>query len=540
MAKLIALEWDAAEARVAVARADRGGEVTIEQAFAIPLATRGAEPSGEEETAVNAKLIEALRARQLGRADAVVALGRANIELRRLQLPPTPPEELPDMVRLQAMRQFSNIGDQWPIDYIPLSQTESNVDVLAAAISPAVVENVQQVASEVDLNVKNLVLRPFAAASLLKRSRPDDKRCRLVVDLLSSDADLFVLAGDKVAFVRTVRLPHTEGVTPALVTSMIGEVRRTVAAAQSQLGGQRIESIVVCGDPARYADLQTALEGQISLPIDFFNPFSAVTLSPELQRELPEFPGRYTPLFGMLLDSATATAHTIDFLHPRRRPEPTNHRQRILIWSAVAIAACCLLAAGVKFQFDRMDQENANLRATLAGLEPAVEAAKRKQAEMDRVEEFQMGQIPWLVDLQRISDRLPRARDAIVTDFSASWFATRGASEQGEGQIVLKGMVRNSDHIAVMRNSLRAGGYYRVDGKGVTPNRRGTDYHYRFDETLRLIATREPDPESESASESASGDVDSRPDEQEVDLTTEVTPSARSHTAGSPSGRQSS
>ena len=156
MAKLVALEWDAAEARVAVARTGRGGEMIVEQAFAIHLATRGADPGTEDEASIGKKLTEELARRNIGRADAVVALGRANIELRRLQLPPTPDDELPDMVRFQAMRQFSTIGEQWPIDFVPLSRNESNVDVLAAAIAPAVVKNVQEVCAGAELTAKNL------------------------------------------------------------------------------------------------------------------------------------------------------------------------------------------------------------------------------------------------------------------------------------------------------------------------------------------------------------------------------------------------
>ena len=536
MAKLVALEWDAAEARVAVARTGRGGEVIVEQAFAIHLATRGADPNTEDDASIGRKLAAELSRRNIGRTDAVVALGRANIELRRLQLPPTPDDELPDMVRFQAMRQFSTIGEQWPIDFIPLSRSETNVDVLAAAIAPAVVENVQSVCAGAELTPRNLVLRPFAAASLLKRARPEDSRCRLVVDVLSSDADLFVIADDKVAFVRTVRLPHTEGITPILITAMVGEVRRTIAAAQSQLGGQRIEAITVCGDPTRFPELQSALEAQLPLPMDFFNPFSAVTLAPELQRAIPEFPGRYTPLLGMLLDSATGSPHTIDFLHPRRRPEPKNNRQRVLIWTTVAVAACSLLAIGVKFQFDRMDRENAALRETLASLQTGTEAAQRKRAELDLVESFLAGDVPWLLDLERLSDKLPPAREAIVTEFTARWLDSRIPGESGEGQVTLKGLVRSSDQVAEMERSLRGEDHYRVDGKGYTPNLRGGNYNWYFDETLRLNAQRSRETEETETPAST----------PESEKTTQVQPQpgaevpSSSPTAGTVTGRQSS
>src|SRR5262245_11393134 len=105
MSQFLAIEWDAKEARVAVARA-RGKDATIEHAFAIALGDKGTVDS------TAGQLIAAeLQRRNIGRVETLVAVGRASIEFRQMSLPQAPPDEMPEMVRFQAMRQFTTIGD---------------------------------------------------------------------------------------------------------------------------------------------------------------------------------------------------------------------------------------------------------------------------------------------------------------------------------------------------------------------------------------------------------------------------------------------
>src|SRR4051812_30373941 len=103
MPRLLAIEWDNREARVAVA-STRGADILVEDAFSVALAPREDADKvhadkGHADSSVGAKLAAALTARQIRRGDALVAVGRTGIELKRLALPPAPDSELPAMVR---------------------------------------------------------------------------------------------------------------------------------------------------------------------------------------------------------------------------------------------------------------------------------------------------------------------------------------------------------------------------------------------------------------------------------------------------------
>src|SRR5262249_47469866 len=185
---------------------------------------------------VGADLTRALTEHGVARSEALVAVGRANIELRFLSTPPVPEEELPDVVRFQAVRQFTTLGDDWPLDFVPLApNADGGMNVLAAAIAPDLLKQIQKDCATAGITIGQLVLRPFAAAALLKGAAEDGK-CRMIVDLLRDEADLTVLIGSQVIFPRTVRLP-TVAEGEVLARALVAEGRRTMIAAQNQLGG---------------------------------------------------------------------------------------------------------------------------------------------------------------------------------------------------------------------------------------------------------------------------------------------------------------
>src|SRR4051812_21433286 len=361
MSRLIALEWDAKEARVAIGRTRGGGGVAIDQAFAVALPQR--EEGSTVEPAVGTAIAKALVDHGAARSEAIVAVGRANIELRFLSTPPVPEEELPDVVRFQAVRQFTTLGDDWPLDFVPLGpNADGGMNVLAATIAPDLLKQIQKDCTAAGVTVSKLVLRPFAAAAIIKGTS-DDGKCRMIVDLLREEADLTVLIGSQVIFPRTVRLPAVEG--EVLARALLAEGRRTMIAAQNQLGGRRVEEVVIFGDGQHHASLKQLLEKELTLTVRLVDPFEHVEWA-DAKAKKPEYPGTFAPLIGLMLDEAAGTAPTIDFLHVRKKPPPPNRRRRYLSIAA-AIAAVLLLGFGViQWQLWSLDSEIATLRTKRA------------------------------------------------------------------------------------------------------------------------------------------------------------------------------
>jgi Tfp pilus assembly PilM family ATPase len=486
MPQLLALEWDGNEARVVLART-RGRDAVIEDAFTIDLQAREA---GQNAAAhVGARLAAELTARNIGRVELLVAVGRKDIELRLLNVPPAPPEELPEVVRFQALRQFSSLGEDWPLDFVPLAaKDEIPTSVLAATLAPEQVKQIRAACEVASLTPRRMVLRPMAAASLLSHQLPDERmRCRLMIDMLSDEADLTVLVGEQVVFLRTCRLPGDS--EPAAQSALlINEIRRTMVAAQNQLGGQRVEYVIVCGNPADHTELLQRLGRELSLRIECFDPFAALPISDQLRTRLPSRHGRFAPLLGMLVDEAAGTPHAIDFLNPRRRPPPPDRRRQRWLLAGAAGTLAAAVCGYVYFEFATLSSELRDRTKELADIEKLVKPSQQKIKHAQEIEKFVHSDITWLDELHRLSDttHFPAAEDAIVTHLNAAAREPHaGARDAHGGTLTVEGVVRDPKVIERMEASLRDP-RHAVAGTGSRSDPSGQSYAWKFKETVTV------------------------------------------------------
>jgi len=401
-----------------------------------------------------------------------------------LTLPPSPFEELPDLVRFQALREFTTIGEDWPLDFVHVDAGDDDTfSVLAAAISPKMVAQIQATCSAAELSAKRLVLRPFAAASLLRRHDDGLQPCRLIVDLLADEADLTVLVDESVVLTRTVRVVSSDAAT-AQSRALLGEIRRTIASAQNQLRGQRVGKVILCGGESEHRMLQETIESELSLPVERFDPFSKLPLAGDARSLHLEHPGSFAPLLGMLLDEADDARHAVDFLHPRQRPEPPNQRRRMALIGATAAVAVLAVGFLTWNMLSDLDDESAERQLEQQRLEKKLPAAVKTQAAASAVEAFLDSDITWLDELADLSQDLPPAEDVLITQLNFSTRSPRG------GQIIIDGHTREPDQLVDVQESLRARGRSIVS-TGTQYDRRRSEYAWRFKETA-LIEPREP------------------------------------------------
>jgi Tfp pilus assembly PilM family ATPase len=478
MPQLLALEWDDAEARVAVAEVRRGSLV-LEQAFAVtmtgtapgaagsapgPVSASGAHDLG----AVGRRIGEALTARGIKRGKTLVAVGRANIELKNLAVPPAPPDELPEMVRFQAEREFNTLADNWPLDFLPLPSDEGeSQSVLAAAISPDLVAEIEVTCQSASLTPQRLILRPCAAAALLSRVRPGkENKLRLLVDLLAEEADLTVLAGDVVVFMRTTRLP-SEALRTDPLRALVPEIRRTIAAVHNRFHNQRIEELFVCGDGPTQETIARDIGRELGLPTEVINPLKACTLGGELLRSLPDHPSRFAPLVGMLLNEAAPGEGIIDFLNPRRKAEAPSRRREWSLAAAAGIAVVLAIAGWIWYQITSLDEEIAALQQKSSQMgegrnDKTATPVKKALASSDQAAEIQKwlaGDINWLDELAALSTKAPSAQDVMLTNFT-----TPNDPFKHTSKMHLDAVARTSDVPDQLNRALRD------DAHQVTPN----------------------------------------------------------------------
>ena len=482
MSRLLAIEWDAAQARIAVGRV-RGTALVVEQAFTVALPKRTDGDAGGSEKDIGSAIAAALAQRGLSRSEALVAVGRANIELRFLTTPPAPAEELPDLVRFQAMRQFTTLGDDWPLDFVPLEENrDGGMNVLAAAISPELVQQIRDTCAAAGITCSRLVLRPFATAALLLAAQADD-RCRMLVDLLRDEADLTVMAGGKVIFPRTIRLPESDA-GEVQGRALLGEIRRTVIAAQNQLGGRKVEQVVIFGDGEHHAALQRLLEEELTLEagVELVDPLTKVELEGEARRQRPEFPGTFAPLFGMLAEEVAGRPQPVDFLNPRKRPAPPDRRRMYTIAGAVAGALAVAIVLLVWMQFASLNSEMTRLTQEIARQEKVAKSGKTARDRAARLERFAKGDIAWLDELRLVSEKAPPADKLRLERLAAQ------VQPEGGGTLIAQALASDPETIQEIQEKLRDGGRL-MRGSGGLKDPKLATLPWRF--TAEILVTAE-------------------------------------------------
>jgi len=511
MPRLLALEWNEQEARVVIGSA-RGKEVGIEQAFSVSM--RPSQP-GENLPAVDPgqRLAAALAARGVGRLDALVAIGRTNIELRQLSVPPAPDDELPDMVRFQALREFNAMQEDWALDYVPIDEDPGQPrTVLAAAIAPEQIELIRKTCKAAGLKPRRLVLRPCAAASLFCRQQADGRpRARLLVDLIAEEADLTVMIDRKVIFIRTARLPADPLADGEASQALVAELRRTMAAVQNQLGGRRVESIVLCGTGPQHAALAELIDQRLSVPAELFDPFGGLDLVGELartapeptsglvdvdwgervalreRRAMPEHPGRFAPLLGMLLDELHGSPPAVDFLHPRRRPAPPSRRPTYALAAAAVVVLVAAVAAYVLVQRSAVSGEIEELQAQVAELDRGITELGKTKKLVDAVDEWRSGDAVWLEELRWLSKNFPPAQEAMVTQLHL-------LHDPSGARMEVQVLARNSDTIEKVDKALREGDHRiaKEGAQGKPPPKSHSGYELQISRTVSAGQERAP------------------------------------------------
>lgn len=257
---------------------------------------------------------------------------------------------------------------------------------------------------------------------------------------------------------------------------LVGEMRRTMVAAQNQLGGRRVEAIALCGAGPRHVALAAALSEALSVPVETFDPFEGFELGPELRRGLPDNPGRFAPLVGMLASEAEGTGHAMDFLHPRRKPLPPSRRNRIVAGAAAAVVVVLGVVLWTHLQRQWLTEEVESLRRELPKWEQAAARAVKARDTAALVGNWTATDIVWLDQLARLSERFPAARETMLQELSF------GPGPKG-GQIELQGLARTAESIAEVERAL-ADETHRVLGKGSSEDRSNPNYAWQFATTV--------------------------------------------------------
>ena len=444
MAKLVAIDWDRFEVRTVVART-QGDEIAIEQLETTPIALDAQESNiaGLEE-----QLTQALGKQRLPRSQTLTAIGRSLCELRTLSMPPSPPEELPEMVRFQAQREFSSLSDNAPLDYLPLGEEGAEPgEVVAAAISSDLANQVTGALTSSGLDLERMVMRPAAAMSFaLRRCERSRQGVTLVIAPLAESAELTIAKNGVLVFTRSFRLPPDwqPGETGE---PLLGEVRRTIAAARNQLGGSAVEHIVLFGTKDRLQGLSERLAERTQLDVELVDPLEGTSVR---KSDLPERPERFAALLGMLTDEAAGVAPAIDFKNPRKKPEPKSNTSRYILYGAAAAALLLAVTGGIYWKYSATEASIAKLNKKLIAYNQDNDRLKPTATLATSLDRWKESDRNWLEELRVLSTiESVGADDFMLESFQAT------AQDGLPGEVSIIGRAKSDAAKGMLQTALR-------------------------------------------------------------------------------------
>ena len=485
MARILALDWDRREARFVLAEAARGS-VRIKAAETVRLESAGDECADDEQPLAE-KVGEAVRAAlkkfKAARPTVLLGVNRESVELVQLSLPPAKEEELPQLVANQVLQELQITDANAVIDFLPAQGEPNEPRQVTVAILPnEQLQRLQTACASAGLKARRMLLRSNASVSLFSRTTSPPEDVCLLVNLAGDEADLTVTSHGQAVFSRTVRLPDDPDGEKAR-RHLLDEIKRTMAAAlQSRPNETAVEGIYIFGGPGDYVELSGMIKAELAVTAMVIDPFVGVDSA---QNILPDGPGKFAPLLGMIFDEAQGGRHAIDFLDPRRVPQRRGRRRPLMIFAG--LAAALALAAGyhVLDQIADADAKNDILRQELSDLKKLVKKAQEKEAVVEAVEQWQASDVNWLDELRDISLKFPSSRDAIVLRMTLA--RARGAG----GAVNFSGLVRDPLVVVRMENNIRDK-YHEIRSKRVQERQQDKDYTWRF-ETAMTVAKRPKD-----------------------------------------------
>lgn len=515
MPTVIAIHWSETQLPFVVAE---DGQIVA--AASIELQT------GLEPAAIGQRLAEALAPYSPGRAKVIVALGRGAFEWQHLLLPPCPAEELPDVVRLQAEREWSSADEDLGFDFLPLVGDEQTPqEVLTLALEESELAKIREICRTASLTLERIV--PLAAgwiALTQQATRNVQPGTQIFVAPQAKHATLWATRAGRVVLFRQFQL--SAGEDPAALADAIGnELRRTLLTL-SQHSENGSPTVAIVGTSSNQStELATTLQEQLNLPVksqDVTTQHTAAR-SPNTWHE-PSSP----PLAGFAVDESQGNKPLVDLLHPRRRPQK---KINVRTYSLAAVAGTLVVGTLFWSSYAKLHaplNKAAKDQAELTLLEESEEELKTHEDRAAAIRDWQVETPNLLRHLQQVSKSIrPKALED--EDFVSEQDVVLEKLDFDKRQLTLEALARNSKAVQPLENRLRESAYRPQRGKS-DPSETNKEYPWHFKSTIEITTASDSFELSESGNATA--------DASEVDSTATDSTTTDSSASQTPDGNK--
>lgn len=509
MPRFLAIDWDGVEVRFVLGNQNKE-KISVLKFGSAPL-NRGFELAPTEDVEKNEELDDSvpeseapketfdigadlqalLKSHGVGASTNLYALSNSQMDVMYLTLPPAKDEEIPELLKNQAIREFPNFSDSQPLDFLPLSDIPTEQRrILAVSQTKSQQKALQHITRSARRKPEKLEYRAAAVAafSLYSKLLSVDSPPTLLLNVLCDELDLITVAGGQVINIRSVKLPELHGAE--LQERLYTEISRMLAIGLQDYSDESITHLQFFLGENEHLELLERLRRQ-SLEVSVVDPFSVALIRLD---DLPQSPGRFTALLGMILSEAAGKKPAIDLLHPKSKPKPPNY-------AAFALVALVVFALGVWWLYSwnkkTLAQEQLKLderKAVYAQLQTQYNQQIVPYTVLSNAAAYDKQDAVWLDVIRDITPHFPEQQDMIVNQMSyiSGPIPQVRGGQYYSGRIDVNAMVREASVLTKLKQTLEEKKLYHVHIFTPTHNPIGGGYPWNCNFSIRCIRVNNP------------------------------------------------
>lgn len=411
--------------RIVVARRDlRKATLDAAHRAAVP-----AEVQHDDPEAMGKFIATKLREYKIKQKQVLVDIPRDKAVINRLSIAPTPERELPDVVRLQALRELPFSVDDAEIDHAILSRDDKGLatEVLLVAVLKKTLDKITETCQHAGLKPMRVGLRPYANLNAVQALSEHDPTNMLFVDIGAYMTEIDVFYDGQLGFSRAANvemptpgghltvsedskilsardLETPEGRIDHAVDKLVVEMTRSLQAFRATEPGVKIDRVLIAGGVGIALNVEHRLREvateRLGISCELFNPTRALGVDARTGEKLRGFSAALGLAWGL---NKTGNLE-LDFLNPKR-PIPRGQVRQQRIRTASLAAATILISVGAYFfiEYQKGARELAELRELIADAKKDVKARLTIQQQIDRVQEWERSAV-WPDELLALTD----------------------------------------------------------------------------------------------------------------------------------------
>ena len=470
------IEWDGQVLRAAVLQRRRGRRRVLAAGVTQP----------QDQWADEATHLLRLLAGDQTLGSLTIVLGRRLVAMHEVTVPRVPPEELPGLVRFQAIRDLALPPERAHLDFCVTSTTdngEGGVTALVATVEEELWDACASLASRLDVELKHVLVRPIVSAELATAVAADlvGEDAALFVQPVAGTYELVLLRAGRPVLVRGVSVPSGADRTALLER----ELRRTQV-----VGAQRFELpqtyVVVLPGPVPEAEEIEHAARAAGLRLFSFDPTARLGCEPQVQETIAGEVGYWTALAAVAA-GPRGDSWSLDLARPKLPSESRRLPPRpVLVVLCTLAAGAAVLAAWSYRNARTLDQEIELYRTEERQLDRFLQAAaplSKKHRVVSQWIDGKQGNTTLLHLLQQLSAEFPDTQELYLQSLRLR------RTEEGQITMVVEGYAKSPQAVARFHARLNQGQVFRARPRGgVEQLPRRTEYAWHFESELTLVS----------------------------------------------------